>query len=163
MSLQKILWRNCDAMKADTMASKDRWKWSDTGTSGWSEVQLWTYELYLSNVAHGHLKMAKVWNRMNCQHHTKAHFMQCNMQHTVLQGFLEVCTEIIKECNWKWILIISLVPSWLQLFKCVPSNRAQQNGAHIQSNGGQFLHIFKKCVNVSCSMRHNVLYRGQHN
>jgi len=67
-------------MKADKMASKDGWKRSDRATSGWRAVPLWTYELYLSNVAHCHLKIAKAWNWINC-HHTQAHFIQRNMQH----------------------------------------------------------------------------------
>jgi len=85
-------------MKADTMALKDGWKRRGRGTSGRRAVPLWTYELYLSNVTHCHLKMPKAWNRINC-HHIQAHFIQCNMnmQHTVLWGFLYVCTETIKH------------------------------------------------------------------
>jgi len=57
----------------------------------------------------------------------------------------------------------SLVPLWLQLFTRVPQNRVPQNDASIHSNGGQFLHILQKCVHVSCSIGHRVLYRVQQN
>ena len=46
---------------------------------------------------------------------------------------------------------------------CVPQNTVKLNAARIQSNGGHLRHISRTSVYVSCSLRHNTLYRVQQN